>query len=266
MKLKQSLRLAVLGTLASLGLAAGASAQDLVRVNGQTLTVAQLLATAPQALGDPRVRAEALQQLVREQLLADTAGMPLESVQSQIDAGQADVRRRLLAQFAVERYLASHPVAESKVDDVLRHVLAAAPTEQYWIRSIVVSTPKQASEVLAKLRRGASFARLAIDVSQADNAASGGALGWRDALSLPAPYLALLQQLKLGEITGPIPIDQGFAVIELLGRRHAPKVDAASLRAGIVQSLRKAEIDTYVAGLAKKAHIQWVDAAKGAGQ
>ncbi|MGC9271673.1 peptidylprolyl isomerase, partial [Acidiphilium sp.] len=218
MQIKQTIRRVALGTLASLGLLAGAFAQNLVRVNGHALTLAQLLATAPQALDDPRARAEALQQLVREQLLAGTVGMPPESVQSQIDAGQADVRRRLLAQFAVERYLSAHPVSQAKVDEVMHHVLAAAPTEEYWVRSIVVSTPKQSLAMLAQLRHGASFARLAIAHSQADNAASGGALGWRDDLSLPAPYLALLHGLRVGEVTGPIAIDQGYAIIELLGR------------------------------------------------
>jgi parvulin-like peptidyl-prolyl isomerase len=251
---------------ALLALAADAGAQDLVRVDGHAVTLTQLLVTAPGAARNDQLKQRALQGLVRQQLLADSAGMPLESLQQQIDAGQADVRRRLLAQFATERYLAAHPVPDAEIARVQARVQAAAPKEQYWVRSIVVADPALAAALLERLRHGASFARLAIEHSQADNEAFGGALGWRNALTLPAPYVATLRELKVGQIAGPIAVDRGFAIIELLGKRKAPAPDTASLREAIAQRLSAAEIDAYVAELQKKARIEWLTSVDGAGR
>ena len=64
-----------------------------------------------------------------------------------------------------------------------------------------------------------------------------------------------MQGLQVGQVTGPITIPQGLAIVQLLGRRptEAPSLDA--VRGQVLQQLRNESLLRYLDTLRKNAKI-----------
>ncbi|RJQ75451.1 MAG: hypothetical protein C4519_15870 [Desulfobacteraceae bacterium] len=92
--------------------------------------------------------------------------------------------------------------------------------EEVRLRIIAVQSKMEAEEVLAALRKGASFRRLARSRSQGTLAAQGGDTGWVNSGTLPPALRPHVAALKTGDVSGPIQKDENeFLLIGLQGRR-----------------------------------------------
>ena len=78
---------------------------------------------------------------------------------------------------------------------------------------------KRALLALAELRKGAEFAQISAQYSDAPDALQGGNLGWRPSGRLPAIFLEALSPLKAGEITDILRSANGFHIVKLLDKR-----------------------------------------------
>ena len=78
----------------------------------------------------------------------------------------------------------------------------------------------EAAEAVERLDGGADFAAVATEVSDDFTAATGGGLGWfQEDDAAYAEYFDALADAEEGEVVGPIEVDRGFAVLELIERR-----------------------------------------------
>ncbi len=84
----------------------------------------------------------------------------------------------------------------------------------------VTEVRRAAQQVHEKLEEGASFSRLASEVSAAQDALQGGRLGWVKAAELPSAVSQILLKLKPGQISPVIPGPTGFYIFKLLDTRH----------------------------------------------
>ena len=77
-----------------------------------------------------------------------------------------------------------------------------------------------------RIEAGETFAAVATDVSDDFTATTGGEIGWFEAED-PAygEYFDALADAEAGELVGPIEVDRGFAVLELVSRRDATTED-----------------------------------------
>ena len=79
----------------------------------------------------------------------------------------------------------------------------------------------EAAEAAERIEGGAVFATVASEVSDDFTAATGGVLGWFQADDAAyAEYFEALADADEGEVVGPIEVDRGFAVLELVQRRE----------------------------------------------
>ena len=249
--------LALTLAVASLAAASQASAQDVLRVNGHSITLQELEAVNPQAASNLQVREQVANQLAQQQLLADSLQHTPIGLDARIQAVQHNAKRQILAQQAADDYLAAHPVSEEALKQAYDAQLANWPEKQYWTRWIVVKTPEQAQSVLDSLRSGkASFTTLAITLSIGQNAELGGALGWQTDRTLPAAVLAVVRKLKPNEVAGPIAIDTGFAIVQWVAERINPKPTFDALKPQLELQLRNAALQNHIQALAKKAKIE----------
>jgi peptidyl-prolyl cis-trans isomerase SurA len=76
----------------------------------------------------------------------------------------------------------------------------------------------RAEELLKQAQRGTDFARLASSFSDAPDAASGGAMGWRKADRLPTIFVSAVASLKPGEVA-MARSPAGFHVLKLVDRK-----------------------------------------------
>ena len=84
----------------------------------------------------------------------------------------------------------------------------------------------QAAEAVEQLEGGAVFGTVAAEVSDDFSAATGGGLGWfQEDDSAYAEYFDALKDAEVGEIVGPVEVDRGFAVLELIERRERTTED-----------------------------------------
>ncbi len=253
-------RIAAVSGFWAIGLACSAQAakaQDLLRVNGDAITLAQVEAINPSAATNLAIRKQVVEQLAKQELLAQTTKKIPDTLTERIDAGQTNLKRQVLAQFAVDAYLQAHPVGDAAIKQAYEQEIKNLPTEQFWLRWIVVKTPDEAKTVIEALRNGKKgFTDLAIEQSIGQNAELGGALGWQTDRTLPAAVLGVVQKLKMGQIAGPIAFDDGYAIVNLVAKRSTPVPSLDQLKPQIEMQLRNEAITAYIQDLAKSAKIE----------
>jgi foldase protein PrsA len=130
-----------------------------------------------------------------------------------------DARYRLLLEKLTLRTVT---VTAEEIDRYLdEHREQFDPVKKYQLAHILVQTEKSAREILTKLEQGEDFAELARAFSLDDfTADQGGELGWveSDDPFAAESVLTAAASMQVGEVSGPIPTDQGFAIIRLNGR------------------------------------------------
>ncbi|MEY2342610.1 peptidylprolyl isomerase [Acidithiobacillus sp. IBUN Pt1247-S3] len=84
----------------------------------------------------------------------------------------------------------------------------------------VSTVRRDAEQVHEQLVNGASFTRLATEVSAARDALQGGRLGWVKAAELPNSVSQTLLKLKPGDISSIIPSATGYHIFKLLDVKH----------------------------------------------
>ncbi|MBA3577945.1 MAG: peptidylprolyl isomerase [Sphingomonas sp.] len=117
-------------------------------------------------------------------------------------------------------------VGDDEVKAVLDRLNAAKGTSEYRVGEIYIPAPggnpqamTTATQIIQQLQNGASFAAYARQYSEASTAAVGGDLGWIRPAQLPAPIAAVVQTLRPGQISSPIPVPGGISIIAVQDER-----------------------------------------------
>lgn len=119
-------------------------------------------------------------------------------------------------------------VTPQQVEDYLKTSVHQDKTQlTYRVQNIVIPlseepTPEQlklarqkAGDILAKIRKGENFERLAIEESSGEFALEGGDLGERHLAELPDVFANEVVKMKTGQVSGPIRTGNGFQLIKL---------------------------------------------------
>ena len=113
----------------------------------------------------------------------------------------------------------------------LAHILVLVPEQATSVQ--IEARRKRALQALSELRKGAEFAQISAQYSEAPDALQGGSLGWRPAGRLPAIFLEALSALKAGETTDILRSANGFHIVKLLdkrGRNEQPTIQQTRAR------------------------------------
>ncbi len=137
-------------------------------------------------------------------------------------------------------------VTDAEIDtQLLLEAREASTDQEFRLAHILVLVPEQATsaqietrrkralQALSELRKGAEFAQISAQFSDAPDALQGGNLGWRPSGRLPAIFLEALSALKAGEITDIMRSANGFHIVKLLdkrGRSNQPTIQQTRAR------------------------------------
>jgi peptidyl-prolyl cis-trans isomerase SurA len=144
-----------------------------------------------------------------------------------------DVRNEIVVQRLREREVDQHiAVSDAEVDIYLATVRAQAGGDaEYLVAHVLVLIPEQATseqieakrrraeEALKSIRSGADFAQVAAGYSDANDALSGGNLGWRAGARLPTVFAETVRGMKVGDVSPVLRSAAGFHIVKLLDRR-----------------------------------------------
>lgn len=148
-----------------------------------------------------------------------------------------DLRIELVLQRLREREVDSKiQVSEIDIDNYLAEGTApevkGGPVE--WnIAHILVRVPENASDdqlaqlqgkarqALEQVRGGAAFAKVAETFSDAEDAKSGGAMGWRTRDRTPELFAEAVEKLGRGGVSDVLRSPAGFHIVQLVDRRGA---------------------------------------------
>jgi peptidyl-prolyl cis-trans isomerase SurA len=121
-------------------------------------------------------------------------------------------------------------IGDDEIDETLARIKERQGELEYRISEILltVDRPEQDAEIrrtagrlVDELRKGARFAAVAQQFSQAASASTGGDLGWIQAGALGEELAKRVPAMKEGEIVGPFATPGGIQVIRLDGKRRA---------------------------------------------
>lgn len=133
--------------------------------------------------------------------------------------------------------------------------------EEVRLRIIAVRDAATAEEILAKLKRGEDFARLARERSLGLRASQGGDTGWVNYKALSPELRQAVSLLQTGDVSGPLQRSpEEYLLVGLKGRRSLPAKNLAQARPEIEQRLlaeeRQKVVDAWLEEQERQAKIE----------
>ena len=244
---------------------AAAPAAPVATVNGKAIG-ADLLETYVKAAAgrslselSPEQRAEAVDALVRMQLLADEAdkqGVTKDkNTLAMLDLSRLEVLQRTVT----ANYLKGKEPTEQELRAEYDAQMAAAPRTEFRVRHILVQSEELANKLVARLQKGESFEKLAATESaDAQSKPRGGDLGWvSPGSALPPPFIQALLGLKKGAYTTtPVRTQFGFHILKVDETREATLPTFDQVKERLVQIVLSKKVKTYTDELLKTAKVE----------
>jgi peptidyl-prolyl cis-trans isomerase C len=192
----------------------------------------------------PELRQVIQDELVNREILAqESARLGLDKT-TEAQAQWAQVRQTFLVELLLNDYMARNPIPDVTIKtEYDRQMALMKDQQQYRLSLIVTATEDEAKTVLARLRKGEAFAKLATEKSLDPSKKDGGNVGWVvPAQILPAISNVMVNLAKGALSAAPIQTPAGWNLIKLEETRpfKAPTFDEAKndIRQMLVQKQR----------------------------
>lgn len=126
--------------------------------------------------------------------------------------------RVVVTDAEIDNYLAlAKAQGANQAEYQLAHILVLVPEQA--TPDQVETRRKRAEEALRQINAGTAFGQVAAVFSDSNDAAQGGALGWRQADRLPSLYADSANKLKPGENSAVLRSANGFHIVRLIDKR-----------------------------------------------
>ena len=158
------------------------------------------------------------------------------------------------------RYGSRVIIGDDQIKAYQKRVEAEAGKPQYQITEIFIDANRAGDEAAAvtgaqqlidQIHKGAPFAAVARQFSNSPSAANGGDVGWISPGEMPPEVDAVLDSLRPGQISAPIPVKDGAYVIYLRDRRAGGATSVVDLRQAAI-ALPKDATDAQVSDAQSK--------------
>jgi peptidyl-prolyl cis-trans isomerase C len=166
----------------------------------------------------------------------------------------AFVEDQVLQDFWIQREIARQVTADKLQKRYEERVKSTPPEEEVHARHILVSTEDEAKAIIAELKKGAAFDKLAKEKStDKASGAEGGDLGWFKKSDMVKEFADAAFGLEKGQLTeAPVKTQFGYHIIKVEDRRKAPPPAfeelADQLREEMAREVVTAQLDQLRAG------------------
>lgn len=246
--------------LATVALAPLAVFGQVAKVNGISIPQARadLITREATAQGRPdtqELRDAVKQRLIESEVIAQEAvklGLNKEAnVAAQLDMARQNVLVGTYVNEMARRNVPTEESLKAAYEKLKNHPAAS----EYKAAHILLSTEKEALDVLAQLKDGANFDKIAAEKSKDEGSkAQGGDLGWSNPGKFVRPFSEALVKLKKGDLTQqPVQSNFGWHVIRLNDIRP---INYEALKPQVQQLVQRETVQKIIADLRAKSKIE----------
>ena len=205
----------------------------------------------------PELRQAIRDELVNREVLAqESARLGLDKT-ADAQAQWAQVRQTFMVEILLNDYARRNPITEDALKaEFDRQIVAMKDEQQYRVSLIVTATEPEAKAILARLKKGEAFAKLASELSIDPSKKNAGEVGWVVAAQILPAISNVMVNLTKGSLSvAPIQTPAGWNIIKLEDKRAfvAPSYDLA--KNDIRQMLLQKQRFDYVKTLRDKAKV-----------
>ena len=244
-------------------LALPAAAQNLAVVNGKPVpqSRAEILTQQVKKSGrpiTPEIEKQIKDEVVaREVFLQQAQKDGLENTEDFKNQMEL-ARQTILIRDLFAKWQEKNPVTDAEAKAEYDKFVASNGGKEYKAHHILVSTEKEAKDIIARLKKGAKFDDIAKKESKdTGSGAKGGELDWASPNSYVPEFTEGLIKLKKGQITDvPVKSQFGYHVIRLDDVRDAQLPAFDQVEPQIKQQLAQQKLAKYQEELRAKAKIE----------
>lgn len=184
--------------------------------------------------------------------MAQEVGATPEAYLSFLEAGgirPQTLREQLRTQIGWQRLVGGRfqsraRVSKGAVDAALRQISEAASKKQYLIGEIYIEADRVggqqaalngANQLVQQMVQGAPFQAVAQQFSAAPSAPRGGDAGWVVAGTVNPTLQAAMDQLEVGQLSRPIPVEGGVYIIYMRDKRDGAATSLVQLKQVMIE-------------------------------
>lgn len=242
--------------------APAAAGSAIATVNGAPISQARFdfLLKQSQQQGQPdspEVHKSLREKLIVEEIVAQEAikkGMDKSpEVNTQLDLA----RQTILIRAYLQDFLKNAPLGDDVLKAEYEKIKAQMGDKEYHARHILVEKEAEAKDIIAKLKKGEKFEKLAEKSKDPGSKTKGGDLGWTAPANFVPEFSAAMTKLQKGKYTTePVKSQFGWHIIKLEDSRttQAPPFD--EVKQNLRQRAQQQQIEKMIADLRAKAKVE----------
>jgi peptidyl-prolyl cis-trans isomerase C len=263
--MKLSVPLRIVLASAAFAAASGALAAEapVAKVNGVVIPASRLEMAVKSQMAQGQSDTPELRKNIREHLINQEIASQ-EAVKKGLQkdpavAARVDLNRQgILAQAFVDDYLTKNPISEDMLRKEYERVKAQQSTRDFKLRHILVEKEDDAKNIIAQLKKGASFEKLAAEHStDPGSKGRGGDLDWGPAERFVKPFADAVLKMKKGQTTDtPVHTDFGYHVIRLDDERARKLPSFEESKNQVQQHVQLQMVQKLISDLRAKAKVE----------
>jgi peptidyl-prolyl cis-trans isomerase C len=243
-------------------LATGVSAQG-AKVNGKEIPQSRIDAMVKVQLAQgqpdsPELRSRIREELINREVVVQEAQRRGLEKQPEVAAQIDQARQEILLRAVLVEHLKANPITEDAMKKEFERVKTQLPAKEYKAHHILVEKEDEAKALIAQIKKGAKFEKLASENSKDQGSkGKGGELDWSPAERYVKPFGDALGKLKKGQMTdAPVQSQFGWHVIRLDDERATKVPGYDEVKPQLQQMMQNQAIQKVVADLRAKAKIE----------
>ena len=255
--------LTTIAVIAALGAQTAFAAEAPATVNGKPIKQTWVDYISKDAIERGQKPGEGLKMAVVNELVG--AELAYQEAQKQgLDKNQDYLvnselsNRKILVNMFLQDFMKKNPVTEADTKAAYEQYKKELGDKEYNARHILVKTEAEAKEIIASVKKGTDFAKVAKEKSlDPGSKEKGGDLGWFSPAGMVKPFSEAVSSLKKGDVTAePIQTQFGWHVIKLVDSRATQVPSYDKVKGGLERTLQQRKVEKMMVGLKEKAKIE----------
>ena len=237
--------------------------QNVARVNGVAIPQSRLdfvvkSMTAQGQPDSPELRDRLRDELINREIVAQESAKKGLDKNPEVATQIVIQRQGILINAYLQDYLRTRPISEDVMRKEYDRIKAETGGKEYRARHILVEKEDEAKDIIAQIKKGASFEKIASEKSKDQGSkARGGDLDWAPASRYVAPFGEAIAKLKKGQMTdAPVNTQFGWHVIQLEDERAMKFPAFEEAKPQIQQQLQQQAVTKAISELRAKAKIE----------